>query len=95
MPGNDRDGVQRRLQQAAAVGKPLVVAEMGQPAGSCRPVGARADDLERKARAQRQAGSAGVLFWAFVPDPGLDQRTLDIGPDDPMSHEVRAIAGSG
>ncbi|MFN8033870.1 MAG: beta-mannosidase [Mycobacterium sp.] len=84
MPGNERDGVQRRQKQAAAVGKPLVVAEMGQPAGSCRPLRARADDLERKARAQRRAGSAGVLLWAFVPDPRRDHCTLD-----------KAITGSG
>ena len=85
--------VQRRLQQAAAVGKPLVVAEMGQPAGSCRPLSVRGDDLARKARAQRQAGLAGVLFWAFVPDPRLDQCTLDIGPNDPLFDVVRALAG--
>ena len=93
MPGTERDGVQHRLEQAASIGKPLVVAEMGQPAGSCRPLSVRADDLARKARAQRQAGSAGVLFWAFVPDPRLDQCTLDIGPEDPMFDVVKALAG--
>lgn len=91
LPGSAADGVQRRLQQAASVGKPLVVAEMGQPAGSCRPLSVRADDLARKARTQRQAGSAGVLFWAFVPDPRLDQCTLDIGPGDPMFAVVKAL----
>lgn len=93
MSGNAVDGVQRRLRQAAAARKPLVVAEMGQPAGSCRSVSQRADDLVLKARAQRQAGSAGVLFWAFVPDPRLDQCTLDIGPGDPLFDVIKTLAG--
>ncbi|WP_059019419.1 hypothetical protein [Mycobacterium sp. M26] len=93
LPGSTADGVQRRLQQAATARKPLVVAEMGQPAGSCRPLSARADDLARKADAQRRAGSAGVLFWAFVPDPRLDECTLDIGPDDPLFAVVKGLAG--
>jgi hypothetical protein len=71
----------------------LVVAEMGQAAGSCRALSERAEDLARKAGAQRRAGSAGVLFWAFVPDPRLDQCTLDIGPDDPLFGVAKSLAG--
>ena len=65
---------------------------MGQPAGSCRPLSVRAGDLAHKVASQRQAGSAGVLFWAFVPDPRLDQCTLDIGPDDPLVDVLATLA---
>ncbi len=93
LPGTATDGVQRRLDQAWIARKPLVVAEMGQPAGSCRALSERAEDLARKAGAQRRAGSAGALFWAFVPDPRLDQCTLDIGPDDPLFGVAKSLAG--
>ena len=91
LPGNEADGMQRRLRQAAAMGKPLVVAEMGQYAGSCRSLADRAADMSAKVTAQRQAGTAGVLFWAFVPDPRLNDCTRDIGPDDPLFGVLRAL----
>jgi mannan endo-1,4-beta-mannosidase len=84
LPGDAVDGVARRLAQAREVNKPLVVAEMGQPAGSCQPLHVRAADLARKVQVQRTAGTAGVMFWAFVPDPRLNNCTMDIGPGDPL-----------
>ncbi|WP_197037927.1 MULTISPECIES: hypothetical protein [Actinomycetes] len=92
LPGTATDGLQRRIQQAGLVGKPLVVAEMGQMAGSCGPLQGRADDLTRKITAQRAAGTAGALFWAFVPDPRLGECTLDIGPGDPIFAVIRALS---
>jgi mannan endo-1,4-beta-mannosidase len=92
LPGNTVDGVLRRLEQARQVGKPLVVAEMGQPAGSCRTLRERADDLAGKVRTQRQAGAAGVMFWAFVPDPRLGDCTFDIGFDDPLFGVLAALS---
>lgn len=92
LPGTATDGLQRRIQQADLVGKPLVVAEMGQVAGSCGPLQGRADDLTRKITAQRAAGTAGALFWAFVPDPRLGECTLDIGPGDPIFAVIRALS---
>lgn len=74
----------RRLEQAAALGKPLVTAEMGQFAGSCAATSDRAAELAERAISQRRAGSAGVMFWNFVPDPRADQCTMDIGPTDPL-----------
>ena len=73
-----------RIAQAASVGKPLVVAELGMPAGSCLPAAERKTKLAAAIAAQRDAGAAGVLFWSFVPDPRNDECTLDIGPDDPL-----------
>lgn len=92
LPGSDHDGLQMRLTQARAVGKPLVVAEVGQPAGGCITLQARADTLSRKISAQQTAGTAGALFWSFVPDPRLGQCTLDIGPGDPMFGVIRKLA---
>lgn len=58
--------------------------EIGQNAGSCGSVQGRADDFETKVAGQRSAGTAGALFWAFVPDPRPAECTFDIGPDDPV-----------
>ncbi|MEV6275162.1 beta-mannosidase [Nocardia sp. NPDC051832] len=84
LPGGRRNGLATRIVQARALRKPLLVAEIGIPAGSCLPVAERRDYLAAKLAAQRDAGTAGALFWAFVPDPRPDQCTLDIGPDDPL-----------
>lgn len=81
-----------RLRQAAAIGKPLVVAEMGRFAGSCGSLSDRAADMAAAVAVQRRAGSAGVLFWAFVPDPRAGQCTMDIGPQDPLFEVVRSLA---
>jgi mannan endo-1,4-beta-mannosidase len=91
LSGDQFNGVQRRLQQAKVVGKPLVVAEVGKPAGSCGPLSERATYLTQKVQTQRRAGSAGVLFWAFVPDPRLSECTMDIGPGDPLFHALTSI----
>jgi hypothetical protein len=91
LPGNVIDGLQTRIDQARRVGKPLVVAEVGQEAGSCGSLQGRADDLTRKITAQREAGTAGALFWAYVPDPRLGECTFDIGPGDPLLAVLRSF----
>lgn len=83
-PGDADDGLQRRIEQAHAVDKPLVVTELGMEAGACLPPQQRKDDLHQAVTAQRAHGTAGVLFWAFVPDPRQHECTLDIGPADPL-----------
>ncbi len=88
LPGNEFDGLAVRLEQARAVGKPLLVAEIGQYAGGpCGTAEQRAADIAAKIDGQRAAGAAGALLWAFVPDPRPLECTYDIGPDDP----VRAV----
>ena len=76
--------LRRRIDQAHAVGKPLVVAELGLPGGSCLSAAGRKAQLSDAITAQRAAGTAGALFWSFVPDPRTDQCTLDVGPHDPL-----------
>ncbi|MFC9995119.1 beta-mannosidase [Nocardia sp. NPDC127526] len=84
LPGDGHDGLAVRFQQARDLGKPLLLAEVGEEAGSCRSPQARRDDMAVKLTTVREAGAAGALFWAFVPDPRPDECTLDIGPRDPL-----------
>jgi mannan endo-1,4-beta-mannosidase len=83
LPGDQWNGLAFRLQQAAAVNKPLLVAEVGEDAGSCESLQTRSDDIQTKIEGQRAAGTAGVLAWDWVPDPRTDECTYDIGPGDP------------
>ncbi|MGZ8802069.1 MAG: beta-mannosidase [Mycobacterium sp.] len=88
LPGEPHSGLARRLQQARELDKPLVVAELGVNAGSCMLLQHRADLVARTVGELQEAGIAGVLFWAFVPDPRLGECTFDIGPDDPLLEMV-------
>ena len=94
LPGDRWNGLVRRFEQANQVGKPLLVAEIGQAAGSCLDPAERAADIDAKVTGQRDAGSAGFLLWAFVPDPRPAECTFDIGYDDPL-WSVIAAHGSG
>lgn len=84
LPGDEFDGLAARLAAAERAGKPLVVTEIGQYAGSCLSLVERSEDIWAKVIGQREAGTAGALFWAFVPDPRPTECTYDIGPDDPL-----------
>ena len=88
LPGNVFDGLARRTQQAKALNKPLLITEIGMAAGSCGSI----DERERVLRAafteMRNRGSAGAMFWAYVPDPRPTECTLDIGPADPLMRLV-------
>ncbi|MFN3002183.1 beta-mannosidase [Mycolicibacterium wolinskyi] len=84
LPGDVYDGLQRRVEQARAVNKPLLVAEIGMEAGSCWTPAQRRQVLGDAITRMRAKGAAGAMFWAFVPDPRLTECTLDIGPDDPL-----------
>ncbi|MBD8505147.1 beta-mannosidase [Hoyosella sp. G463] len=79
-----RDSVESRVMQARVLGKPLLVAEIGVSAGSCRSVEERAALVEAEIRDYHRLGAAGALFWSFVPDPRTHQCTMDIGPRDPL-----------
>lgn len=93
VPGSP-DGLAQRLDQAAAVGKPLLVGEIGQYGGSCADLDQRAEALRTRITEQRDAGTAGALVWAFVPDPRLDECTYDVGPDDPVFAMLATFTGS-
>ncbi|MFI1918842.1 cellulase family glycosylhydrolase [Nocardia sp. NPDC020380] len=84
LPGDANNGLARRLTQARAMGKPLLIGEIGEYAGSCDSLDQRRDIMDKRITGQRAAGTAGAVIWAFVPDPRLDQCTYDVGPDDPL-----------
>jgi mannan endo-1,4-beta-mannosidase len=84
LPGDESNGLARRLNQAAELGKPLLVGEVGELAGSCESLAARAANIDAKLEGQRTAGAAGALIWAFVPDPRPQACTYDVGYDDPL-----------
>ncbi|WP_135455949.1 beta-mannosidase [Mycobacterium sp. DL99] len=84
LPGDVYDGLQRRVAQTHAVGKPLVVAEIGMEAGFCDSLDERRKFLGDAIAQMRTMGAAGAMFWAFVPDPRTHECTLDIGPTDPL-----------
>lgn len=77
-----------RIEQARNLRKPLVVNEIGLEAGSCRTVEQRADLLRQAYDDMRAAGVAGMLVWAFVPDPRTDACTYDVGYGDPVAEVV-------
>lgn len=90
LPGDKYNGLAVRLRQARELGKPLLVAEIGEKAGSCKTLEQRRAHIAAKMVGQRKAGSAGALLWAFVPDPRHGQCTYDIGPGDPLYAEIAA-----
>jgi hypothetical protein len=88
LPGDARDGLQRRVEQAKALDKPLMVAEVGVEAGACMSLQEREQEVAMIVATQRAHGAAGVMFWSFVPDPRYGECTLDIGYDDPLFRMV-------
>ncbi|MDT0271136.1 hypothetical protein RM844_33185, partial [Streptomyces sp. DSM 44915] len=92
LPGDVYDGLQRRVAQTRSVGKPLFVAEIGMEAGSCDSLEQRRKFLGDAIAQMRTMGTAGAMFWAFVPDPRTHECTLDIGPTDPLFSMIGAAA---
>lgn len=82
LPGDQWNGLARRIDQAEAAGKPLLVAEIGEWAGSCESLEDRASHIADKIEGQKSAGTTGVSLWAFVPDPRPLECTMDIGESD-------------
>jgi mannan endo-1,4-beta-mannosidase len=81
-----------RLPQAAALGKPLLVGEVGLEGGDvagCASLGARAAQAAAKIDAMLGAGAAGMFFWDWVPNPQTSACTLDVGSSDPIMTLLR------
>ena len=85
MPGDEWNGLQVRLDQCAALDKPLFVGEVGivpnQVGGTLED---RAAALLAKLEVQSAAGVQGVLAWAWNSGATGDTASFDIGPDDPL-----------
>ena len=83
IPGDEWNGLQVRLEQCTALGKPLFVGEAGiVPDDLDGTLLARADAFAAKLQAQLAAGVAGFLAWAWS-NLGSTTDTYDIGPGDP------------
>ncbi|MGO9583668.1 MAG: beta-mannosidase [Acidimicrobiales bacterium] len=86
MGGDQWNGLAVRLQQAAALNKPIIAGETGivaGPAAGCLSLGQRATDFANRIEAQLQAGSSGVLIWDWFPQQTSDC-DLQTYPGDPL-----------
>ena len=84
MPGDAFNGLQVRLDQCAAIDKPLVVGEAGvRPIDVGGTLADRAAAIRAKLLRQVPAGVEGWLGWAWIKD-GSTLDNYDIGPGDPM-----------
>jgi mannan endo-1,4-beta-mannosidase len=84
IPGDQFNGLQVRINQCAALDKPLFVGELGIiPNDVGGTLQARADVLEQKLAAERAAGIEGTLVWSWS-SLGSTLDNYDVGPDDPV-----------
>ena len=60
-------------------------------AGSCGSIERRERVLRERFNEMREHGTAGAMFWSFVPDPRPGECTLDIGPDDPLMRLIGSL----
>ncbi|MHB8507302.1 MAG: cellulase family glycosylhydrolase [Candidatus Dormibacteria bacterium] len=100
MPGDQWNGLQARLDDCAAVGKPLFVGETGISTTEAGSAAARAADFSAKFRAQFAAGVVGELVWDWrsaaqggsAGSPGsLAGDSYDVGPGDPVLSVLRLV----
>lgn len=87
MPGDQWNGLQKRLDQMKILGKPLMVGEVGMLAmddsKKCMNYLQRRDKMKAKMDAQFQAGIVGFLPWALTGGTSTICN-YDIVADDPL-----------
>lgn len=84
VPGDQWNGLQRRIDQCDALAKPLLVGELGiRPMDVGGTFADRARVVAGKLCAQLTAGVDGLLLWAWSKD-GSTLDNYDIGPGDPV-----------
>jgi mannan endo-1,4-beta-mannosidase len=84
IPGDQWNGLQRRIDQCNALDKPLLVGELGtRPIDVGGTLADRARVVSNKLCGQLRAGVAGVMLWAWSKDGSL-LNNFDIGPSDPV-----------
>jgi hypothetical protein len=90
--GND---IKTRIEQAAALGKPIIGGEVGLMAGTgadCISVTRRSEEMLSMSETQLAAGSSGLLWWDWVPS--LTQPCdWDIAPGDPLLAALSTVSG--
>lgn len=95
LPGDQWNGEQERLTQAAALDKPIIVGEMGirasDTASGCTSTATRASELQHKIDAARSAGFSGTAVWDWLPSTAPDGGcTYDVKPGDPFLNRLGA-----
>jgi hypothetical protein len=84
VPGDQWNGLQRRIDQCNALGKPLIVGELGiRPTDVAGTFADRGKVLSDKLCAQLTAGVAGILVWNWDRNGSLLDN-FDVGPSDPV-----------
>jgi len=85
VPGDRWNGLAARAREMAALGKPLIVGEVGIVPDQVGGTDARAALILLKVFADLRLGASGVLLWAWRPAEagGTNPSGYDIGPGDP------------
>lgn len=87
IPGDQYNGLQVRINQMAAINKPLMVGESGILASDtvtgCTSTAQRAADFQAKITAMFDQGIVGFLPWDYEPTLTATTCSYDIGPGDP------------
>ena len=81
--GDGVNSLPRRIQQCAALGKPLFVGEMGIRLSGSMAAPERAALFKARLNAQREAGVAGSLLWDWCDGSHRAYSGYEIGPGDP------------
>ena len=92
LPGDQWNGEALRVRQMDALGKPLIVGELGIRAaneGGCASLGTRGEEIRAKVDGAFAVGIRGVLVWNWVPHvaPGC---TFDFSWNDPLASALAA-----
>lgn len=88
--GDQWNGIGLRIQQAGALGKPIIAGEIGITAGpqpGCLSVASRATDFGSKISTQSKAGAAVFLSWDWVPATA-SPCGYDMAPGDPYLRQL-------
>lgn len=85
IPGDAQNGLQVRLDQCRALGKPLFIGEMGIERQAAGSLAQRAALFDAKLAAQAERGVAGWLLWAWADrsHAAAPDDQFAIGPGDP------------
>ncbi len=87
VPGDQWNGMAVRLRECNSLGKPLITSEIGlRPHDGGGTFDGRARLLDTKLHAQREAGVAGALVWAWRDGAhgGSAPDDFYVGPGDPL-----------
>jgi mannan endo-1,4-beta-mannosidase len=91
--GDQYNGIAVRIQQAQALGKPIIAGEMGITAGTgcTESLAQRAEDFHAKISAQSALGTAAFLFWDWYPGPTSSCVFENITTGDPAISLLHGI----